>query len=96
MKRTLTRRDLFRVAAVGPFVLTSRAAARATVKAFRTDRFKLILNLSPRDMDVLYDLKAEPEEMKNIAPDRGNAGLVEDLKRKLAKAMKEIEDPAVF
>ncbi len=70
-------------------------AAHPTVKALRTDRYKLILNLNPRDKDELYDLKSDPEEMKNLALDKGNAGLVEDLKRKLAAAMKEIEDPAV-
>ena len=70
-------------------------AARPTVKAFRTDRYKLILNLNPRDKDELYDLKSDPEELKNLALDMGNAELVADLKRKLASAMKQIEDPAL-
>ena len=31
-----------------------------TVKAIRTDRYKLILNLNPADKTELYDLKQDP------------------------------------
>ncbi|MBL8231659.1 MAG: sulfatase-like hydrolase/transferase [Bryobacterales bacterium] len=68
-------------------------AARPTVKALRTDRYKLILNLNPKDKDELYDLQADRAELKNIAPE--SRALVTDLKRKLIAEMKKIEDPAV-
>lgn len=69
-------------------------AARPTVKALRTDRYKLILNLNPSDKTELYDLSADPQEMKNLAMEAGNNSLVESLKKRLAAAMKELDDPA--
>jgi N-acetylglucosamine-6-sulfatase len=70
-------------------------AARPTVKALRTERHKLILNLTPRDKDELYDLQADPEEMKNLAGDAAQKELVARLKRQLVEEMKKIGDPAV-
>lgn len=70
-------------------------AAKPTVKALRTDRYKLILNLNPRDKEELYDLKSDPQEMKNLALDKGNRDLVASLKRRLIAAMKQLEDPAL-
>jgi len=75
------------------YTMHGQDAARPTVKALRTDRYKLILNLNPRDKDELYDLKTDPQEMKNLALDAGNAGLVGDLKQRLKARMKELEDP---
>ncbi|MBL8175478.1 MAG: sulfatase [Bryobacterales bacterium] len=70
-------------------------AAQPTVKALRTRRHKLILNLNPKDKTELYDLQADPKEMKNLALQPGNAPLIADLKRKLIAEMKRIEDPAI-
>ncbi|MBI3683059.1 MAG: sulfatase [Acidobacteria bacterium] len=66
-----------------------------TVKAIRTERYKLILNLHPKDKEELYDVKADPQEMKNLALDNGNRDLIASLKRKMLAVMKELEDPAV-
>ncbi|MFB3827081.1 MAG: sulfatase [Bryobacteraceae bacterium] len=70
-------------------------AARPTVKALRTPRHKLILNLNPKDKEELYDLKTDPQEMKNLAADAGNRALIVDLKRRLMAEMKQLEDPAL-
>lgn len=77
------------------YTMHGQSAAAPTVKALRTDRYKLILNLNPRDKDELYDLRSDPREMKNLALDKGNGALMADLKRKLIAGMKQIDDPAV-
>jgi N-acetylglucosamine-6-sulfatase len=70
-------------------------AATPTVKALRTDRYKLILNLNPKDVTEVYDLREDPLELKNIALEKGGAGLVKDLTRQMLAVMKELEDPAL-
>jgi arylsulfatase A-like enzyme len=79
----------------GSFVYTMHGgdAAHPTVKALRTDRYKLILNLNPGDKAELYDLQNDPGEMKNLAA--GNRALLADLRGRLVTEMKRIEDPAV-
>ncbi len=79
------------------FVYTMHAgdAAHPTVKALRTDRYKLILNLNPKDKTEIYDLRNDPLEMKNLALDQGSRELATDLKRRLVTGMKQLEDPAL-
>jgi len=79
------------------FVYTNHGATadKPVVKALRTDRYTLILNLFPKDKTELYDLRADPQQMKNLALETGNAELVAALTRKLVEEMKKIEDPAV-
>jgi arylsulfatase A-like enzyme len=86
--KSAPRRDSF------VYTMHGDDAAHPTVKALRTDRYKLILNLNPQDTDELYDLRSDPLEMKNLAGE--NKDLVADLKRKLAAGMKQLEDPAVL
>ena len=69
--------------------------ATPTVKALRTDRHKLILNLNPAELEELYDLKTDPQEMTNLAREKGNRDLVRQLKQKMLAVMRELEDPAV-
>ena len=69
--------------------------AHPSVKALRTDRYKLILNLNPKDIEELYDLKNDPQELKNIAAEKGNAGLIRQLKQQMIAAMKELKDPSL-
>ncbi len=69
--------------------------ASPTIKALRTDRYKLILNLNPADLDEVYDLKNDPQEMKNLAREKGNRELVEKLTRQMVGVMKELDDAAV-
>jgi arylsulfatase A-like enzyme len=68
-------------------------AAHPTLKALRTERYKLVLNLNPGDKTELYDLKADPRELKNIAD--GNRAMLADLRGKLVGEMKTLEDPAL-
>jgi arylsulfatase A-like enzyme len=82
------RRDSFVYSLHGP-----GGAAQPVAKALRTERYKLILNLHPKDKEELYDLKTDPLEMKNLAP--ANRELVAELKRTLLLGMKQIEDPAI-
>ena len=65
------------------------------VKALRTERYKLILNTNPKDITELYDLKNDPLEMKNLAPDAAYRDLVKDLQGQLLEEMRLTEDPAV-
>ncbi len=69
--------------------------ASPTVKALRTERYKLILNLNPPDLEELYDLKTDPGEMKNLAADKGNRDLIRKLKQQMLGVMRELEDPAI-
>lgn len=71
------------------------SASAPMVKSLRTDRYKLILNLFPKDVEELYDLKNDPEEAKNLALEKGNKDLMQTLKRQMIDAMRELEDPAV-
>ena len=69
--------------------------ATPTVKALRTDRYKLILNLNPKDVEELYDLPNDPLEMKNLAAEKGNRDLIAQLKQQMLAAMRELNDPAI-
>ena len=70
-------------------------ASQPAAKALRTERYKLILNLNPKDKEELYDLKTDPQEMKNLALDNSHRELVGELKRTLLFDMKQLEDPAI-
>ena len=54
-------------------------------KAVRTERYKYIHYLELDGMDELYDLKADPYEMKNIINQREAAKALEGMKRELER-----------
>ena len=54
-------------------------------KAVRTERWKYIHYLELDGMDELYDLKADPYEMRNIIKRRDAARTLEDMKRELER-----------
>jgi len=54
-------------------------------KAIRTERWKYIHYLELAGMDELYDLKADPYEMRNIINRRHAARTLEDMKRELER-----------
>jgi N-acetylglucosamine-6-sulfatase len=56
-------------------------------KAVRTERWKYIQYLELDGMDELYDLKADPYEMKNIINRRDAAKTLEDMKRELKRLL---------
>ncbi len=57
-------------------------------KAIRTERWKYIHYLELDGMDELYDLKADPYEMRNIIDRRDAARTLEDMKRELERLLK--------
>ncbi len=86
-QKSAPRRDSF------VYTMHGGDAAHPTLKALRTDRYKLVLNLNPKDKTELYDLQNDPREMKNLAD--GSRALVADLRGKLVAEMKKIDDPAL-
>jgi N-acetylglucosamine-6-sulfatase len=58
-------------------------------KAARTRRWKYIRYLELEGMDELYDLRADPYEMKNLIVDASGRKAREDMKRELNRLLKE-------
>ncbi|WP_435019738.1 sulfatase family protein [Tundrisphaera sp. TA3] len=60
-----------------------------------TDRYKLVRYEAP-DLDSweLFDLKEDPQELKDVYGDPARAGVVADLKRELARLRAELKVPA--
>ena len=56
-------------------------------KAVRTDRYKYIRYEELRGMDELYDLQADPYELRNLLPDRAPAGVRDDLSARLDRLL---------
>jgi N-acetylglucosamine-6-sulfatase len=60
-----------------------------TWQAVRTDRWKYISYSALKDMDELYDLKADPLEMKNLINDPASQPALRDMQAELEKLRKE-------
>lgn len=67
----------------GEFLYTQRIAL--------TDRFKYCFN--GFDIDEFYDLRDDPEEMRNVAYNAGYAKYADDLRARLYEMMNRFEDP---
>ncbi|MBV9083113.1 MAG: sulfatase-like hydrolase/transferase [Acidobacteriaceae bacterium] len=67
----------------GEFLYTQRMAV--------TDRFKYVFN--GFDIDELYDLERDPEEMRNVAADASYAKYADDMRARLYEMMARFEDP---
>ena len=61
-------------------------------KAVRNERWKYIHYFELEGMDELYDLKADPYEMKNIIRQPSAARIVEEMKREMGRLLK---DPSI-
>lgn len=61
------------------------------VRACRTERYKLVINLLTTD--ELYDLQADPYEMRNLIADLGYAAVRDQLHDRLLDWMNETRDP---
>jgi N-acetylglucosamine-6-sulfatase len=60
-----------------------------TWQAARTDRWKYIHYPELEGMDELYDLKADPYEMKNLIGENSAQPALKEMKAELAKLLKE-------
>ena len=67
----------------GEFLITQRIAI--------TDRFKYCFN--GFDIDEMYDLRDDPEEMRNVASDSSYAKYAGDMRARLYEMMDRFEDP---
>src|SRR5690606_16288022 len=58
----------------------------------RTERYKLIRFYHDIEAWELYDLKADPKELNNLAADPDSAALLEDMKARLAALQERFGD----
>ncbi len=52
-------------------------------KAIRTDRYKYIRYVDLDNMDELYDLETDPDEMENVIASSDYADVLEEMKKEL-------------
>ena len=58
-------------------------------KAVRNERWKYIHYLELEGMDELYDLKADPYEMKNLINQPSAEKILKEMKKELRQLLKE-------
>jgi arylsulfatase A-like enzyme len=62
-----------------------------TWQAVRTERWKYINYSDLKDMDELYDLKADPFEMKNLINEPGSVATLKEMQAELEKLRKQTQ-----
>lgn len=78
------RNGAWRKAALFEYFLEPAYPRQPGWQAVRTDRWKYVHYTDLQGMDELYDLKADPYEMKNLINDPASAAALKDLKEELA------------
>jgi len=59
----------------------------------REGQWKFVLNLRARDVDELYDLEADPGELRNLATDTKHADQVEHMKTQILDWLHDTDNP---
>jgi uncharacterized sulfatase len=65
----------------------------AYMRMIRTDNWKLVRYYRSNMQDELFDLRADPEELKNLTNDPETAAVRAELTKRLETWMREIDDP---
>jgi N-acetylglucosamine-6-sulfatase len=81
--------DGWRTACLFEYFAEMRFPRIPTWQAVRSERWKLIHYPELEGMDELYDLKADPHELKNVIKDEGVQQTVKELKGDLEKLLRE-------
>jgi arylsulfatase A-like enzyme len=70
--------------------LTNKAVVSALPSwiSLRQDRYKYIRTLVPNEIEELYDLEADPEELHNLALDPANVRVLKDCRKDLLAELK--------
>lgn len=79
----------WRTAFLSEYFMEQQFARVPTWQAVRTERWKYIRYTDLAGMDELYDLKADPYEMKNLINDAGSREAAESMKKELDKLVAE-------
>ena len=80
---------VWRSGALFEYFMEERFPRVPSWRALRTDRWKYIHYTDVADADELYDLQADPYEMKNLIADAGSAEQLKSLKAELEKQLNE-------
>lgn len=65
----------------------------AYMRMVRTDKWKLVRHYKANGLDELYDLTADPGELKNLYATAAAKGIREELQKQLDYWMKAVKDP---
>ncbi len=75
-----------------------RNGGLAYMRMIRTSQYKLVKHYRANSMDELYDLQADPDELRNLLTGQGRASPVNvraDLERRLIEWQRSIDDPVL-
>jgi arylsulfatase A-like enzyme len=59
--------------------------------SLRTDRYKYIRNLLPGETEELYDMKNDPDEIRNLAIGKDHLALLRKLRKKTIRELQKTD-----
>ncbi len=65
------------------------------LRMWRTDRWKLVRDFRNPHLDELYDLKNDPDEVKNVIANPEHEAIIAELHTKILSEMRKSNDPAL-